>query len=87
MPYPLIIAYKLVLISQFDHFSASLLGGDGSQLYPVHMKHNGATRTLLQLIDGVFPIFGLNHTPRVSIDTTTEPYTSNNKTICLYLTR
>jgi hypothetical protein len=25
----------------------------------MHMKHNGATRTLLQLIDGVFPIFDL----------------------------
>jgi hypothetical protein len=31
------------------------LGGDCSQLYPMHMKHNGATRTLLRLIDGVFP--------------------------------
>jgi hypothetical protein len=55
MPYPLIIAYKLGLISLFDHFSASPLGGDASQLYPMHMKHNGATRTLLRLIDGVFP--------------------------------
>jgi hypothetical protein len=55
MPYPLIIAYKLGPISLFDHFSASPLGGDNSQLYPMHMKHNGATRTLLRLIDGVFP--------------------------------
>jgi hypothetical protein len=30
------------------------LGGDCSQLYPMHMKHNGATRTLLRLINGVF---------------------------------
>jgi hypothetical protein len=61
MPYPLIIAYKLGPISLFDHFSASPLGGDGSQLHPMHMKHNGATRTLLRLIDGVFPIFDLIH--------------------------
>ena len=58
-PYPLIIAYKLGPISLFDHFSASPLGDDGSQLYPMHMKHNGATGTLLRLIDGVFPIFDL----------------------------
>jgi hypothetical protein len=57
--YPLIIAHKLGPISLFDHFSASPLGGDGSQLYSMHMKHNGATRTLLLLIDGVFPIFDL----------------------------
>jgi hypothetical protein len=59
MPYPLIIAYKLGPISLFDHFSASPLGGDSSQLYPMHMKHYGATRTLPQLIDVVFPILGL----------------------------
>jgi hypothetical protein len=55
MPYPLIIAYKLGPISLFDHFSSFPLKSDGSQLYPMHMKHNGATRTLLRLIDGVFP--------------------------------
>jgi hypothetical protein len=55
MPYPLIIAYKLGPISLFDHFSASPLASAGSQLYPMHMKHNGATRTLLRLLDGVFP--------------------------------
>ena len=46
----------LLRISQFDHFSTSPLKSDGSQLYPMHMKHNGASKTLLLLIDGVFPI-------------------------------
>jgi hypothetical protein len=35
------------------------------------MKHNGATRTLLQLIDGVFPIFGL-YTVYIGVVATTK---------------
>ena len=50
----------LLPISQFGRFSASLLKSDDSQLYPMHMKHNGTSITLLRLIDGVYPIFGLN---------------------------
>ena len=49
----------LLPISQFDRFSASPLKSDNSQWYPMHMKHNGTSRTHIRLIDGVFPIFAL----------------------------
>jgi hypothetical protein len=51
----------LLHISQFDHFSAYPLKSDDSQLYPMHMKHNGASKTLILLIDGVYPISDLIH--------------------------
>ena len=43
----------LLPISQFDRFSAFLLKSDDTQWYPMHMKHNRASRTLLRLIDGI----------------------------------
>ncbi len=61
--HPLIHASCIILlrISQFDHFSTSPLKSDGSQLYPMHMNHNGASKTLIRLIDGVYPISDLLH--------------------------
>jgi hypothetical protein len=38
----------------FDSLTASPLDSDNSQWYPMHMKHNGAYKTLIRLIDGVF---------------------------------
>jgi hypothetical protein len=49
----------LLRISQFDHFSAFPLKSEDTQWYPMHMKHNGASKTLLLLIYGVFPISDL----------------------------
>ena len=46
----------LLRISQFDHFSAFPLKSGDIQWYPMHIRHNGASKTLLLLIDGVFPI-------------------------------
>ena len=51
----------LLRISQFDHFSAFPLKSDDIQWYPMHMRHNGASKTLLLLIDGVFPISDFIH--------------------------
>ena len=44
-------------ILQFDHFSASPLVDADSQSYPMHMRLDGASNTLIRLIDGVLPIF------------------------------
>ena len=46
-------------ILQFDHFSASPLDSDDSRQYPMHMRLDGASKTLIRLIEGVFPIFDL----------------------------
>ena len=46
----------LLCISQFDHFSPFPLKSGDIQWYPMHIRHNGASKTLLLLIDGVFPI-------------------------------
>ena len=51
----------LLRISQFDRFSAFPLKSDDTQWYPMHMKHNGASKTLRLLIDGVYPISDLIH--------------------------
>ena len=63
---------KLPPILQFDHFSASPLNSDDSRQYPMHMRLNGASKTLIQLIEGVFPIFDLiqckNTVPRQQSD-------------------
>jgi hypothetical protein len=61
---------KLQPISQFDCFSAFLLDSDYTQWYPMHMKHNGASKTLLLLIDGVFqirPKYNVNYRPTASM--------------------
>jgi hypothetical protein len=64
-------------IWQFDHFSASPLKSNDSQWYPMHMKHNGASKTLIRLIDGVSPIFHLiqckNTVPRQQSDRYSAP--------------
>ena len=48
-----------------------------SQWYPMHMRLNGASKTLIQLIDGVFPIFDLiqckNMVPRQQSDRFSAP--------------
>ena len=42
-------------ILQSDHFSAFSLVHADSQSYPMHMRLNGASKTLIRLIEGVFP--------------------------------
>jgi hypothetical protein len=61
--HPLIFMHNITIlpISQFDHFSAFQLDSVNAQWYPMHMKHNRASKTLIRLIDGVFPIFALNN--------------------------
>ena len=59
LPIPAIPSHLCIIlppILQFDHFSASLLDSDNFQRYLMHMKHNGASKTLIRLIDGVLPI-------------------------------
>ena len=43
-------------ILQFHHFSASPLNSDDFRRYPMHMRLNGASKTLIRLIAGVLPI-------------------------------
>jgi len=42
--------------SLFDCFSALSHNCDDSQWYPMHMKRNGSSKTLIRLFDGVHPI-------------------------------
>ena len=43
-------------IWQFDRFSASPLNSDDFRRYPMHMRLNGASKTLIRLIEAVLPI-------------------------------
>ena len=59
LPFPAIPSHLcsiLLPILQFDHFSASPLVDADSQSYPMHMRLNGASKTLIRLIEGVLPI-------------------------------
>ncbi len=39
----------ILRISLFDHFSAFPLKSDDIQWYPMHIRHNGASKTLIQI--------------------------------------
>ena len=52
IPFPAIPSHsciKLPPILQFDHFSPSPLDSDNSQRYPMHMRLNGVSKTLIRL--------------------------------------
>jgi len=53
--YPQIHVYWYHIL-QFDRFSASPLNSDEFRPYPMHMRLNGASKTLIRLIEGVLPI-------------------------------
>ena len=62
LPFPAIPPNSCIIlppILQFDHFSAFSLDSDDSRQYPMHMRLDGASKTLIRLIEGVFPIFDL----------------------------
>ena len=65
LPIPAIPSHSCIIlppILQFDHFSASPLDSDDSRLYPMHMRLDGASKTLIRLIEGVLSISHLPHT-------------------------
>jgi len=59
LPFPATTLHSHVYwyhIWQFDRFSASSLDFDDFRQYPMHMRLNGASKTLIRLIEGVLPI-------------------------------
>ena len=52
MPYPQIHLY---IGTTFGSSTASTLNSDNFRRYPMHMRLNGASKTLIRLIEGVFP--------------------------------